>query len=71
MSRFRGETGEQSGIALGMLATDVGEIARQLDGYGCRVIGLFDGEAVGLGSQAMAGIDSGQRRALNRVTRTW
>jgi glutamine---fructose-6-phosphate transaminase (isomerizing) len=52
----------------GPVAADLGEVALQLDAYGCRVIGLFDGEAVGLDRESMVGIDSGLPEDLTPLT---
>ena len=52
----------------GPVAADLEEIAQRLDGYGCRVMGLFDGEAVGFDAQSMVGIDSGLPDDLTPLT---
>jgi glucosamine--fructose-6-phosphate aminotransferase (isomerizing) len=52
----------------GPVAGDLDEVARRMDGYGCRLIGLFDGEAVGLDSQSTVGIDSGLPEDLTPLT---
>ena len=52
----------------GPVAADLDEIARRLDSYGCRVMGLFDGEAVGLDMRSMVGFDSGLPEGLTPLT---
>ena len=51
----------------GPVAADLDEVARRLDGYGCRVIGLFDGEA-SRDMQSIVGIDSGLPEDLTPLT---
>jgi glucosamine--fructose-6-phosphate aminotransferase (isomerizing) len=52
----------------GPVAPDLEDIARRLDGYGCRVIGLFDGEAPRVEMQSVVGIDSGLPEDLTPLT---
>jgi glucosamine--fructose-6-phosphate aminotransferase (isomerizing) len=52
----------------GPVATDLEEVARRLDSYGCRVMGLFDGEALGLDARSMVGFDSGLPEDLTPLT---
>jgi len=52
----------------GPVAPDLEAIARRLDGYGCRVIGLFDGEAAGIDVGSTVGIDSGLPEDLTPLT---
>jgi glucosamine--fructose-6-phosphate aminotransferase (isomerizing) len=43
----------------GAVAADLEEVARKLEGYGCRVLGIFDGDAGGIGKESAVAIDSG------------
>jgi glutamine---fructose-6-phosphate transaminase (isomerizing) len=43
----------------GPVAADLEALARRLDGYGCRVIGIFDGEVGGFDMESLVAIDSG------------
>jgi glutamine---fructose-6-phosphate transaminase (isomerizing) len=52
----------------GPVAEDLGSIARRLEGYGCRVIGIFDGKAGGFDQEAVVGIDSGLPEELTPLT---
>jgi glucosamine--fructose-6-phosphate aminotransferase (isomerizing) len=52
----------------GPVGPDLEEIARRLEGYGCRVIGLFDGEALGVEMASFVGIDSGLPEDLTPLT---
>ena len=52
----------------GPVAADLDEIARRLEGYGCHVMALFDGEAVGLDTESMVGFDSGLPEDLTPLT---
>ncbi|HEX3506877.1 MAG TPA: SIS domain-containing protein [Candidatus Dormibacteraeota bacterium] len=51
----------------GPVAPDLEEIGKRLDAYGCRVIGLFDGEAPRVEMQSV-GIDSGLPEDLTPLT---
>jgi glucosamine--fructose-6-phosphate aminotransferase (isomerizing) len=52
----------------GPVAADLDEIAQRLESYGCRVMALFDGEAVGLDTESMVGFDSGLPEDLTPLT---
>jgi glutamine---fructose-6-phosphate transaminase (isomerizing) len=53
----------------GPVAADLEGVARRLGGYGCRVIGIFDGKpAVGRHPEAAVGIDSGLPEDLTPLT---
>jgi glucosamine--fructose-6-phosphate aminotransferase (isomerizing) len=43
----------------GPVAADLEELAQRLERYGCRVMGLFDGQVGGLDSHSTVGIDTG------------
>lgn len=43
----------------GPVAADLESVARRLDGYGCRVIGIFDGQVGAFDKASVVGIDSG------------
>jgi glutamine---fructose-6-phosphate transaminase (isomerizing) len=52
----------------GPVASDLAELAPRLGGYGCRVIGIFDGTPGGLDREAKVGIDSGLPEELTPLT---
>jgi glucosamine--fructose-6-phosphate aminotransferase (isomerizing) len=53
----------------GPVAADLEGVAKRLDGYGCRVIGIYDGKAgAGREREAMVGIDSGLPEDLTPLT---
>jgi glutamine---fructose-6-phosphate transaminase (isomerizing) len=43
----------------GPVATDLERVRKRLEGYGCRVIGIFDGNLGAFDEQSVVGIDSG------------
>lgn len=52
----------------GPVAAELVRIAQRLVGYGCRVIGIFDGNVGGLAGEAVVGIDSGLPEELTPLT---
>ncbi len=52
----------------GPVAADLEAVARRLGGYGCKVIGIFDGDAGGFDREAVVGIDSGLPEDLTPLT---
>jgi glucosamine--fructose-6-phosphate aminotransferase (isomerizing) len=52
----------------GPVAPDLEGVARRLEGYGCRVIGLFDGTAGGFERDAVVRIESGLPEDLTPLT---
>jgi glutamine---fructose-6-phosphate transaminase (isomerizing) len=52
----------------GPVAADLDGVAKRLGGYGCRVIGIFDGEAGDFDTQSVVAIDSGLPEALTPLT---
>jgi glutamine---fructose-6-phosphate transaminase (isomerizing) len=52
----------------GPVASDLEGVARRLGGYGCRVVGIFDGEAAGFNREAIVGMDSGLPEELTPLT---
>ena len=52
----------------GPVAAHLKDLALRLDGYGCRVIGIFDGDAGGFDREAVVSIDSGLPEDLTPLT---
>jgi glucosamine--fructose-6-phosphate aminotransferase (isomerizing) len=52
----------------GPTEADLDAVAQRLDGYGCRVIGIFDGSAGGLNRDAVVGFESGLPEELTPLT---
>lgn len=52
----------------GPVAADLGRTARRLEGYGSRVIGIFDGKAGEFDREGVVGIDSGLPEELTPLT---
>jgi glucosamine--fructose-6-phosphate aminotransferase (isomerizing) len=52
----------------GPVAPDLDGVAKRLAGYGCRVIGIFDGQVGAFDRNAMVGIDSGLPEELTPLT---
>lgn len=52
----------------GPVAADLDHLARRLRGYGCRVVGIFDGTSGEFDAAAMVGIDSGLPEELTPLT---
>lgn len=52
----------------GPVAADLDRVARRLGGYGCRVIGLFDGPSSGFPAKAIVGMDTGLPEDLTPLT---
>jgi glucosamine--fructose-6-phosphate aminotransferase (isomerizing) len=52
----------------GPVAADLDSVARRLSGYGCRVIGIFDGKVGAFDEAAVVGIDSGLPEDLTPLT---
>jgi glucosamine--fructose-6-phosphate aminotransferase (isomerizing) len=52
----------------GPVAADLESVALRLGGYGCRVMGIFDGEAGAFDKNSVVGIDSGLPEALTPLT---
>ena len=52
----------------GPVAGDLEDVARQLAGYGCRVVGIFDGDTGGLEKESAVAIDSGLPEDLTPLT---
>ena len=52
----------------GPVAAHLKDLALRLDGYGCRVIGIFDGDAGGFDRETVVSIDSGLPEDLTPLT---
>ena len=52
----------------GPVAADLESVARRLEAYGCRVMGMFDGKPGKIGRDAVVGIDSGLPEELTPLT---
>ena len=52
----------------GPVAAHLKDLALRLDGYGCRVIGIFDGDAGGFDRETVISIDSGLPENLTPLT---